>query len=393
MNRLAIGLMSGTSLDGLDLALIETDGVSSPSRYGGLTRPYQTDEAAELREAVALAHELYAMAARVPPGAWRDEDGAKARRLCAIEEQFTDLHAEAIADLLDRHGVEREAVSVIGFHGQTLLHRPGGRVTAMFGAAPPRAATVQLGDAKRLASATNIPVIGAFRHADLAAGGQGAPLAPLYHHACLADHARHEPVMVVNIGGVANVTWLLGDKVMAFDCGPGNGLMDQWVQSHDGARYDHDGAIAARGHVDDARLEACLRHPFFSLSPPKSLDRSDFDDTACAGLSLADGAATLCAFTAAAIAASLRHVPRPPQLWVICGGGRHNPTLMAQLAARIGVPPDRCVRCEAVGLDGDLLEAEAFAWLALRSLDGLPLTLPLTTGVAYPCSGGVCYRP
>jgi anhydro-N-acetylmuramic acid kinase len=268
-------------------------------------------------------------------------------------------------------------VTVAGFHGQTILHEPeAGR-------------TRQLGDGALLAAETGLDVICDFRGRDMAEGGQGAPFAPLYHAALAAD--LEKPLAVLNLGGVGNLTWIgpEDDAILAFDTGPGNALIDDWAERHLGRPIDEDGALARAGTVDEAALSRLLADPYFELVPPKSLDRDAFDSAPLGGLAPADGAATLTAFTAAAVAAARAHLPASPKRWLVTGGGRHNPALMAALAGRLAVPVEPV---EAVGWQGDALEAQAFAYLALRSLDGLPLSLPGTTGVAKPTTGGVLHR-
>ncbi len=273
------------------------------------------------------------------------------------------------------------AVAVLGFHGHTILHQPeAGR-------------TRQIGDGALLAAETGIDVVCDFRARDVAGGGQGAPLAPLYHAALAAELAK--PLAVLNLGGVANLTWIGAGAdesegaVRAFDTGPGNALIDDWAARHSGRPLDLDGALARAGRTDEAALASLLEDPYFARPPPKSLDRDAFDPGPVAGLSPADGAATLTAFSAAAVARALDHLPVPPRRWLVTGGGRHNPALMAALAERLEAP---VAPVEAVGWDGDALEAQAFAYLALRSLEGLALSLPGTTGVARPMPGGVVHR-
>ncbi|HSR71438.1 MAG TPA: anhydro-N-acetylmuramic acid kinase, partial [Kiloniellales bacterium] len=286
------------------------------------------------------------------------------------------LHAEAVRALLDRAGLTPEAVTVVGFHGHTILHDPAARRTR------------QIGDAGALAAALGIDVVHDFRSRDVAAGGQGAPFAPLYHAARAVGLER--PLAVLNIGGVANVTWIGPDpdSILAFDTGPGNALLDDWAERNTGRPIDRDGALARAGRVDRGVLERLLDHPYFGWPPPKSLDRDAFDPAPVAALAPADGAATLTAFTAAAVAAALRHLPAPPRRWLVTGGGRHNPALMVGLEAWLQAPVEPV---EAVGWEGDALEAQAFGYLALRALDGLPLSLPGTTGVPEPTGGGVLY--
>jgi anhydro-N-acetylmuramic acid kinase len=297
--------------------------------------------------------------------------------MAAVERELTDRHAEAVEALLDKAGVARESVDVIGFHGHTVAHDPA------------RGITRQIGDAARLAAATGIDVVADFRSADVAAGGEGAPLAPLYHRARATGLER--PLAVLNLGGVGNVTWLgpgFGE-ILAFDTGPGNALLDDLVAQRTGRPYDVDGALSAAGTYDKDVLARMLDHPYFQELPPKSLDRDDFTGAAVADLPDADAAATLAAFTAASAVRALEHMPEPPARWLVTGGGRHNPTLMRQLRERLRGPVSPV---EDAGWNGDALEAEAFAYLAVRSLAGLPLTEPTTTGAPDAMPGGRLVR-
>jgi anhydro-N-acetylmuramic acid kinase len=362
---LFLGLMSGTSLDGVDAALVETDGERVARAGAALTLPYDAGLRTRLRALLDRAEMLA-----------RDD-----AELAAAERALTDRHAEAVAALLDSAGASARDIVGIGFHGQTILHRPARRLTW------------QIGDATRLARATSIPVVHDFRSADVAAGGQGAPLAPLWHAALAGGLER--PVAVLNLGGVGNVTWIGADgAVIACDTGPGNGPLDDWVAARAGVPYDDGGRIAAAGTVAVGVLARLMAHPFFSAPPPKSLDRLDFAaaiaSSGLASLPVADGAATLAAFTAAAVAALRTHLPAPPRRWLVAGGGRRNRAIMTALAAALGVAVDPV---EAIGWDGDALEAQAFAYLAARSMRRLPLSLPTTTGVPEPMPGGRLARP
>ncbi|GAN69540.1 anhydro-N-acetylmuramic acid kinase [Acetobacter orleanensis] len=347
-----IGLMSGTSLDGVDAALITTDGVRVLHHGPALTIPYEAPLRARLRTILDRAASL------APNDA----------ELLNAEDALTDVHTQAVQAVRAQAGNIR--VDVLGLHGQTILHAPG--------------RTWQIGNASRLSAATDLPVVHDFRTADVQAGGEGAPLAPLYHAALLHEHTV--PVAVLNIGGVANLTLITraGD-VLACDTGPGNALLDDWMFRHTGQPCDFDGACAASGTVDTASLSALMAHDFFRKPPPKSLDRLTFHQALeqISSLSVEDGAATLTAFTAAAIAST--PLPEQPLHWFICGGGRRNPTLMRMLAEKLSgtVQP-----VEALGWNGDALEAECFGFLAVRSLRGLPLSLPATTGVPFPTPGG-----
>jgi anhydro-N-acetylmuramic acid kinase len=348
----AIGLMSGTSLDGIDVAFIESDGVSEVATGPWLTMPYDRD----LREAL------------------RGTLGGKGP-VVDVERALTEAHAAAVKRLVERH--EIKDIDLIGFHGHTILHDPAQR------------RTWQIGDGALLAKLTGIDVACDFRSADVAAGGEGAPFAPIFHAALSAKLER--PMAVVNIGGVANVTWIgegEGD-LLAFDTGPGNAPIDDWVRVKTGEAADYDGALAASGKVDETQVQRFLQHPYFARRPPKSLDRDDFASFTLGNLSTEDGAATLTAITAAALAQGLAHFPAPPQRVLVTGGGRHNPVLMQMLAARLGRP---VAPVEAVGWEGDAIEAQAFAYLALRARAGLPLSFPGTTGVPRPLTGGVLFR-
>lgn len=352
----ALGLMSGTSADGIDVAVIETDGetIAAFGPTGG--RPYREPVAAAVRALYGQRPE------RVDPDVTR------------LEADIADDHAAAVCAVLADAGLTLDEIDLIGFHGQTVWH------------APERGETVQLGDAQRLADALGRPVVFDFRSADVAAGGQGAPFAPLYHHALAAD--LEKPLAVLNLGGVGNVTVLSGPAetdALAFDTGPANALIDDWVRSNGAGAFDAGGALAATGRVDAEALAALTDHPYFDAPPPKSLDRQAFSARPVQGLSPADGAATLAAFTIATVAKARDHMARAPARWIVTGGGRHNRVLMAGLAEALGVAVDPV---EAVGWNGDALEAQAFAFLAVRSARGLPLSVPTTTGVPAPTPGG-----
>lgn len=349
----AIGLMSGTSLDGIDAALIETDGERIQAHGPWLTRAYAPAFREKLRAAL--------------------ESGRASNDLIR---ELTERHADAVADLIRQAGSKAGEIDVVGFHGQTIHHDPARRTS------------LQIGAGAELAKLTGIDVVNDFRSADIAAGGEGAPLAPLYHLALAGE--LEKPLAVLNIGGVANLTWIADDEPpIAFDTGPGNALIDDWVRTRDGGDHDPDGAIARDGETDEVRVQAFLDHPYFQKPWPKSLDRLTFTDSLPHGLSLADGAATLTRFTVSAIAKSAELLPALPKRWLVSGGGRHNATMMRRLAEALNAPVGPV---ESVGWRGDALEAEAFAFLAVRSLRGLALSLPTTTGVAAPATGGVLHR-
>ncbi len=359
-----IGLMSGTSLDGVDAALLDTDGEAIAVPGPALTLSYDARARAILRAALEVARDWRA-GTKVP------SEIEKAEHL------VTDAHAEAVSLLLEKAGLNASQVDYLGFHGQTVLHRPAEH------------RTWQIGDGAGLAQATKIAVVNDFRSADVAAGGQGAPLVPLYHLA--RSRGMERPLAVVNIGGVANVTYI-GQQggLIAFDTGPGNAALDDWALKHTGEPLDRDGALARAGRVNEVLLASMLEHPSFREPPPKSLDRSDFSPASVSGLSAADGAATLTAFTAAAIAGANEHFPLAPKRWLVCGGGRRNPMLMNELRRRLSGIVETA---EDAGWRGDFLEAEAFAYLAARSVKGLPLTLPSTTGAPYPMPGVRLHEP
>ncbi|MGE3150081.1 MAG: anhydro-N-acetylmuramic acid kinase [Pseudorhodoplanes sp.] len=368
---LAIGLMSGTSMDGVDAAVLETDG-ETVSAFGPVFyRPYAEDERAVLRAALAEAAALTDRTAR--PGA-----------VGLAEALVTRAHAEAVEQLLAAHAIPPPTVDVVGFHGQTVLHRPAHRLT------------VQIGDGEALARRLRMPVVYDLRAADVAAGGQGAPLVPVFHRALVQKAALASPVAVLNLGGVANVTVIGAGHPLACDTGPANALLDDFMRARTGAARDEDGQHAARGRVNEDAVRAVLAHPFFAAPPPKSLDRNAFHAWMDAharldAMSIEDGAATLTAISAAAVVAILAHLPERPKSWIVSGGGARNPTLIRMLAARLA--PAGVETADALGWNADALEAQAFAYLAVRSLRGLPLTFPTTTGVKTPLTGGVVVRP
>jgi anhydro-N-acetylmuramic acid kinase len=361
----AIGLMSGTSLDGIDVAYLETDGETIVKRGPVQTFPYDDGMRELLAKAIAEAGNLVSRHERPPA-------------LVRAEQVLTELHAAAVAEFLNHAGMDSTSVDLIGFHGQTVLHRPENGLT------------VQLGLGALLADATRCPVIYDLRAADVAAGGQGAPLVPAYHRALTAKLPAR-PLAIVNIGGVANVTWIGHDgELIAFDTGPGNALLDDWMMRRTKLSRDEDGAAAARGNADEDIVRDLLSHPYFVNPPPKSLDRNAFATDAIDRLSTDDGAATLAAFTAQTIARSREHMPQEPELWIVAGGGRRNRTIMRLLAERV---QHAVIPAEAAGMNGDSLEAEAWAYLAVRSVMGLPITFPGTTGVPVPMTGGLRADP
>jgi anhydro-N-acetylmuramic acid kinase len=367
MMMTAIGLMSGTSLDGVDVALIETDGKQVKSFGPSGYRPYTDRERGLLRQALTEAVNLPQRDAR--PGILREAERA-----------VTIAHAEAVATFTAHNHLTCEDVDIVGFHGQTVLHRPA------------EGMTVQIGDAAALARAIHIPVMHDFRAADVAAGGQGAPFVPVYHRALAQSLERDGPIAVVNIGGVANITYIDGaDTLIACDTGPGNALLDDYMFRNLGQPFDCEGRTAAQGVVDVAWVVRALQHPFFSRPPPKSLDRNDFASLTLREMPPADGAATLTAFTAEAIARIVEQLPKEPRSWIVAGGGARNLTMLRMLRERL--QPATVEAADALGWSGDAIEAQAFGFLAARGLKGLPLSYPATTGVPIPMTGGVIARP
>lgn len=356
----AVGAISGTSMDGIDVSMVATDGDAVVQPGPGKTYPY----AGDLRRDLLRLLDNPSIAETDP--------------LTELEARVTEAHAGAIAAFMADRGVARDTVRVVGLHGQTVYHRPETRFTR------------QLGLGQLVADRLGIETINRFRHADVAAGGEGAPFAPLYHRALAQGLAQ--PVMVLNLGGVGNVTYIDGDTAIAFDTGPASALLDDFMLRRRGQPYDEGGRLAASGKPDVALVAQFMDNPFFRRKPPKSLDRNEFHGRArlVDGLSDADGAATLAAFTVESVAAALDHVPSRPKRWLVTGGGRANATFMGLLARRLGVPVEPV---EAVGWNGDHIEAQCFAYLAVRSLRGLPLSLPTTTGVPKPMTGGELWRP
>ena len=351
----AIGVISGTSMDAIDVSLVTSNGRDAVTFGPGASYPYRDETRRALQAVIA------------------DAERASAEPLTELEAAVTADHLAAIRSYLADQRLDLAGVDLVGLHGQTIYHRPERRFTR------------QLINGQAVADALGIPAVDRFRHADIAAGGEGAPFAPLYHRA-LAQGLEH-PVMVLNLGGVGNVTYIDGETVIAFDTGPASAILDDFVQRRLGRPYDEDGALATSGRVHDDLVAGFMENPFFDRPAPKSLDRNDFHRRAqvVEALSDADGAATLSAFTVESIVAALRHVPRAPKRWLVGGGGRLNRLFMAKLGHRLGVPVEPV---EAVGWNGDALEAQIFAYFAIRSVKGLPLSLPSTTGVPQPTTGG-----
>lgn len=362
-SMLAIGLMSGTSMDGVDAALIETDGDDVARPIAFVTQPYSEADRVMLRSAMTRALSMEA------PGNHPDIISAAAI--------IDTRHIEAVRTLLARAGRSTGDIKVIGYHGQTIAHRPE------------KGWTWQIGNGQILADGLGMTVVDDFRSADVAHGGQGAPLVPIYHAALLGRDRG--PAVVLNLGGVGNITYVgVNGGLLAFDTGPGNALIDDWMMAKMGLAHDEDGATAAQGKVRQDVLEAMMTHPWFAVPPPKSLDRHDFSLDPVKDLSLEDGAATLTAFTAEAVKKAIALCPARPQAIHVAGGGRHNRTMMNAIAARTNIPAGPV---EDLGWNGDATEAEAFAYLAVRCLGGKPNSFPETTGVNTPVGGGRVSMP
>ncbi|MEJ0052300.1 MAG: anhydro-N-acetylmuramic acid kinase [Methylovirgula sp.] len=360
----ALGLMSGTSLDGIDVAVIATDGAADVMPGPARSFAYSDDDRALLRAALAAAEGLPADPAT---------RAARPGVLSEAEARVTLRHAEAVRDFLAAESIDPASIDVIGFHGQTVIHRPDAHFT------------VQIGDGAALARETGRPVAFDFRAADVAAGGQGAPLVPIYHSALVKAAGFDEAVVVVNVGGVANLTYVDDGPPIAFDTGPGNALIDDMMFSRAGEKMDIGGTTAAEGKIDFTALAEMLAHPYFALPPPKSLDRNAFSSSRVANLPLPDAVATLTALTAHSIVRGIDLLPKEPKLVVLSGGGVHNLTLRWQLMQLL---PCGLVTADRLGWSADAMEAQAFAYLAVRRLKNLPITFPTTTGVAQPLEGG-----
>nr|WP_282960002.1 anhydro-N-acetylmuramic acid kinase [Ciceribacter sp. L1K23] len=365
----AVGLMSGTSMDGIDVALLATDGRETVELGPFLSVSYDPDFRERLKAGLETAKTIHERHER--PGDLAD-----------LERDLTLRHVDAVNDFLKQNSILPGDIDVIGFHGQTVLHRPYA------------ALTVQIGDGQLLADRTGIATVFDMRANDIAHGGQGAPLVPAYHAALAARlEDRTSPVCFVNIGGISNLTYIGPDhEIIAFDSGPGNTLIDQWVEENAGVPYDQGGRIASEGTIIMALADRYLDHPFFTSDMRRSLDRSDFRPPAADEAGLHDGARTLAYVTAASVMRSAGHLPAMPKCFIICGGGRLNGAVMEDLAEMASRHGAQVLTAEEAGFDGDAMEAEAWAYLAVRSLAGLPLTFPGTTGVARPMTGGVLAR-
>ncbi|MEM8863962.1 MAG: anhydro-N-acetylmuramic acid kinase [Planctomycetota bacterium] len=346
----AIGLMSGTSGDGVDAALVKTDGKSRIDFLGGLTVPYAEDLRLRLLEA--------------------SQHDVPTTELLRLEREITIRHAEAVSTLLKKQPANAPKATLVGFHGHTIRHIPR------------ESLTMQIGNPWQLAEAVGLPVVSDFRRNDVAKNGQGAPLVSMFHKALFDDCPR--PVGVLNLGGVANLTWLgESDEIIAGDTGPGCGLIDEWAQEMANLPHDTDGKLASKGKIHNLIVSEAISESFFNKQLPKSADRYDFDHIDVSMLSVEDGAATLCAVTARAVLRAIDFLPAPPTTLWVTGGGVHNPVIMSMLAEHF----EEVRSVEERNLSPDTLEAECFAWLAVRHKRGLPLTIPETTGCDAPATG------
>lgn len=362
----ALGLMSGTSLDGIDVALIETDGQTFSKSLGATYYPYNDDFRHRLQS--FLGTKAYTPALR------------------GMEKELTLLHVEAVAAFFNAYPAYKEKVDIIGFHGQTVFHKPRHFEEGFF----KEAQSLQIGDGALLSKKTGIPVVYNMRQNDIKHGGEGAPFVPVYHQ--VLTHDLPKPVAILNIGGVSNITWIGEGSLRAYDMGPGNALLNDWVLRTTGKHYDEGGALAKHGTVIPSYVRHFLEHPFFEKKPPKSLDRQTFsipfeiDD-----VSKEDGAATLTEMTIMAIKRGMDFFPEPVQHIYIAGGGVHNTYLMRRLQEALF--PLSVHSISDLGHVSDFLEAEAWGFLAVRRKEGLPLTFPGTTGVELPVTGGMIVYP
>ncbi|MEP1208290.1 MAG: anhydro-N-acetylmuramic acid kinase [Rhizobiaceae bacterium] len=362
--KTAIGLMSGTSMDGIDIALVHTDGCDKVEFGPSMAVDYPADFRRRIETGLLEAAAI-------------KERTDRPANIVELERELTHRHGQAVQQFLQSYDLKVENIDLLGFHGQTVLHRPDDQLT------------VQLGDGAQLAAASRIDVVYDMRAADMLVGGQGAPLVPVFHQALARASQLKHPVCFVNIGGISNITYVDGEELIAFDSGPGNALIDQWVQAKGGIPYDQGGQIASEGGVVQPIVDKYLASKFFQKSGPKSLDRGDFKPLDPGAAELSDGARTLAHVTAASIYKSVEHLPKAPATWVLCGGGRLNNAIVGDLKLLAGQSSGEVILSEQAGLQGDMLEAQAFAYLAVRSQLGLPLTFPTTTGCTEPTSGGV----
>lgn len=349
----AIGLMSGTAMDGIDAALIETDGYDyiRPIAFESVTH---TD---------GLRAQLRACLNKTD----RSAD------VIESEKQFTLAQTPIINKLIKNMNLLKQDCDIIGFHGQTIHHNPDEKIT------------IQLGDGQLLANEMGINVVYDFRTNDMKNGGQGAPFLPVYHRALVKNSNLPLPVIILNLGGVGNITYIDDDTMIAFDTGPANAMIDDWIKSNTGDNYDADGTIAAKGKADQARIDSFLSLDYFKKPYPKSLDRNDFKTISVDGLTLENGAATLTEMTIQSIARGIALCPKTPTALYVAGGGRHNSHMMQRITQTIDLPTHNI---DILGWDGDATEAQGFAYMAVRSLLNEPISFPTTTGCSSPCVGG-----
>lgn len=346
--------MSGTAMDGIDVALIETDGYGHVKQLVFQSKMHDTDLRGQLKS--CMNQTTY------DP---------------MIEDQFTMAHLPIINEVINHAGLSYNDIDVIGFHGQTTHHDPDIGLT------------VQMGNGDLLAQETNIDVVYRLRHDDMKNGGQGAPLIPVYHQALSQQTDLDFPIVVLNLGGVGNITWLSHDTMIAFDTGPANALIDDWVLRHTGQPYDNHGNIASSGTICHKTLDAFLSHPYFDKPYPKSLDRNDFPTIDHNAMSLADGTATLSAMTTHSVAKGIELCPQKPNAIYVTGGGRHNGFMMKEIERLTSVPT---YSVDQLGWNGDTMEAEGFAYMAVRQLINEPISFPTTTGCKSPTVGGTLVR-
>lgn len=360
MKKWTLGLMSGTSMDGIDIAALRTDGTEIFEQGPTLFVPYDERFKEKLKSILGAKN--------------------KTKAIQLIEDQFTYLHYKSIVTFLNQYEISPADIDLIGLHGHTILHQSPKKY--------PKGRTWQIGNGYILADSLEIPVVSEFRDNDVKNGGEGAPLVPIFHQALCQNLPK--PLAILNIGGIANITYIDDKNLVAFDTGPGNALLDQWMYHHTKEFYDKDGAKTLQGSVHQEWITKWMNHSYFALTPPKSLDRLDFQELPF-GLSLEDGLSTLAAFTTQCVIEGLKFLPQKPLVLYVAGGGRHNQGLMKNL--HLIDPSMRVEPIDVLGFSSDFLEAQAFAYLAQRSAQELPLSFPTTTGVKEPLTGGIIYYP
>ena len=348
-----LGLMSGTSCDGIDIALLKTDGHTIGEFGPGMVFTYDDLFSNQLRNLFLEKDYL---------------------NILRIEKKLTELHASAVFDFLKKEILDIKNIELIGMHGHTVIHLPKEKIS------------LQIGNPCLLSELTGASVISNFRIRDIARGGEGAPLVPIFHQA-IAKKFLLDNVAFLNIGGVSNITYIEGNNIHAFDAGPGSALIDNFVRERCQLSYDNNGEIAAKGKPDERILKSCLSDQFYKKNPPKSLDRNHFNYIDLTNINLEDGAATLTYITAKSIEAGVRLLNKRPNKILICGGGRKNKFLVDIIKQELA-DIDLCI-IDEIGINGDLVEAYAFAYLAARSNLKLPLSYPTTTGTSSPCTGGL----